>query len=118
MIEEEERRVRESGGQDYDMLLKNNIEGIIIKWAYQVSLSSNFYNSVLYFRNADSNFTLLKGQCHEIFDFRLSTWISFPLDRAVSNFFENSRIYSQLKVQIEKNLQSENFSLFLLDTFG
>ena len=36
MIEEEERRVRESGGQDYDMLLKNNIEGIIIKWAYQV----------------------------------------------------------------------------------
>jgi len=38
MIEEEERRVRESGGQDYDMLLKNNIEGIIIKWAYQVRL--------------------------------------------------------------------------------
>jgi hypothetical protein len=42
MIEEEERRVRESGGQDYDMLLKNNIEGIIIKWAYQVSLSFEF----------------------------------------------------------------------------
>ena len=40
MIEEEEKRVRESGGQDYDMLLKNNIEGIIIKWAYQVSSSS------------------------------------------------------------------------------
>ncbi len=42
MIEEEERRVRESGGQDYDMLLKNNIEGIIIKWAYQVGLSFEF----------------------------------------------------------------------------
>jgi hypothetical protein len=35
----------------------------------------------------------LKGQCHEIFDFRFSTWISFPQApdytiRAVSNFFE------------------------------
>ena len=36
MIEEEEARVRESGGNECDMLLKNNIEGIIIKWAYQV----------------------------------------------------------------------------------
>ena len=35
-IEEEERRARESGGEDCDMLLKNNIEGIIIKWAHQV----------------------------------------------------------------------------------
>ena len=34
-IEEEERRARESGGEDCDMLLKNNIEGIIIKWAHQ-----------------------------------------------------------------------------------
>jgi hypothetical protein len=49
------------------MLLKNNIEGIIIKWAYQVSLSSKFDNIVPYFRNAGSNF-----------DFRLSTWIRFP----------------------------------------
>jgi hypothetical protein len=45
----------------------------------------------------------LKGQCHEIFDFRLSTWISFPQApdytiRVVSNFFENSRRYSQLKM--------------------
>ncbi len=37
MIEEEEARVRESGGNECDMLLKNNIEGIIIKWAYQVN---------------------------------------------------------------------------------
>jgi hypothetical protein len=46
---------------------------------------------------------MLKGQCHEIFDFRLSTWISFLQApdytiRAVSNFFANSQRYSQLKV--------------------
>ncbi len=45
----------------------------------------------------------LKGKCHGIFDFRFSTWISFPQAPdysigAVSNFFENSRRYSQLKV--------------------
>ena len=34
-IEEEEKRARESSGEDCDMLLKNNIEGIIIKWAHQ-----------------------------------------------------------------------------------
>ncbi len=38
----------------------------------------------------------LKRQCHEIFDFRLSTWITLPQTpdytiKAVSNFFENSR---------------------------
>ena len=45
MIEEEEKKVRESNGEDCDMLLKNNIEGIIIKWAYQVHilLSENIY---------------------------------------------------------------------------
>ncbi len=59
-------------------------------------------------------------------DFRLSTWISFPqvpnyTIRAVSNFFENSRRYSQLKVQqrqMEKIFNQKIFSLFLLDTFG
>ncbi len=45
----------------------------------------------------------LKGQCHEIFCFWFFSWISFPqaLEHtisAVSNFFENSRRYSQLKV--------------------
>ena len=34
-IAEEEKRVRESKGEECDMTLKNNIEGIIIKWAYQ-----------------------------------------------------------------------------------
>ncbi len=45
----------------------------------------------------------LKGQCHEIFCFWFFSWISFPQApeytiRVVSNFFENSRRYSQLKV--------------------
>ncbi len=45
----------------------------------------------------------LKGQCHEIFCFWFFSWISFPKSpeytiRAVSNFSENSRRYSQLKV--------------------
>ncbi len=46
---------------------------------------------------------ILKGQCHEIFDFWFFSWIRFPQApentiRVVSNFFENSRRYSQLKV--------------------
>ncbi len=45
----------------------------------------------------------LKGQCHEIFDFCFFSWISFPQApeytiMVVSNFFENLRRYSQLKV--------------------
>ena len=35
-IAEEEKRVRESDGREVNMLMKNNIEGIIIKWAHQV----------------------------------------------------------------------------------
>jgi hypothetical protein len=35
-ISEEEKKVRESQGEECDMALKNNIEGIIIKWAYQI----------------------------------------------------------------------------------
>jgi len=45
----------------------------------------------------------LKGPCHEIFCFWFLSWISFPPApeysiKTVSNFFENSRRYSQLKV--------------------
>ncbi len=68
----------------------------------------------------------LKGQCHGIFDFRFSTWISFPQAPdysigAVSNFFENSRRYSQLKVhhrcrwhrlQMEKIFNQKNFHYY------
>jgi hypothetical protein len=47
--------------------------------------------------------SILKGQCHEIFCFWFFSWISFPPApeypiRIVSNFFENSRRYSQVKV--------------------
>ena len=37
-IEDEERKVRESDGKKVNMTLKNNIEGIILKWAHQVQL--------------------------------------------------------------------------------
>ncbi len=45
----------------------------------------------------------LKGQCHEIFCFRFFSWITFPQSpdnniRIISNFFENSQRYSQVKV--------------------
>ncbi len=45
----------------------------------------------------------LKGQCHEIFCFRVFSWITFPQApdnniRIISNFFKNSLIYSQVKV--------------------
>jgi hypothetical protein len=51
-----------------------------------------------------------------IFDFRFSTWISFPQApdytfRAVSNFFEISRRYSQLKVH-------HRFTTGIVDTGG
>ena len=35
-IDEEEKKARASSGKDCDTQLKNAIEGIIIKWAYQV----------------------------------------------------------------------------------
>jgi hypothetical protein len=77
------------------------------------------------FRFVDQSFfAVLKGQCHEIFDFRFSTWIRFPQApdytfRAVTNFFaaQGAPLVS-LTVANGKNLQSEKFSLFLLDTFG
>ncbi len=61
---------------------------------------------------------LLKGQCHEIFDFWFFSRISFPQApeytiRVVSNFFENSRRYSQLKVchrgQMQKIFNHKSF---------
>ena len=45
----------------------------------------------------------LKGQCHKIFCFRFFSYITFPQApdnniRIISNFFENFRRYSQVKV--------------------
>ena len=59
------------------------------RFAAQGALPVSFFHTV-------SN---LKGQCHEIFYFRLSTRISFPQApvytiRVVSNFFEHSRRFA------------------------
>ncbi len=74
----------------------------------------------------------LKWQCHEIFCFWFFSWISFPQAsdytiRAVSNFFENSRRYSQLKVchrcrwhwwQMEKTFKQKYFNIFVWTPLG
>ncbi len=79
-----------------------------------------------------SNFLFLKGQCHEIFCFWFFSWISFPPApeysiKTVSNFFENSRRYSQLKVchrcqrhrwQMEKIFNQKNSNNFIWSPLG
>ena len=35
-IEDEARKLRESNGESFDVILKTNIEGIIVKWGHQV----------------------------------------------------------------------------------
>ncbi len=64
----------------------------------------------------------LKGQCHEIFCFWFFSWISFPPApeysiKTVSNFFENSRRYSQLKV-CQKIFNQKNFNNFVWSPLG
>ncbi len=73
----------------------------------------------------------LKGQCHEIFNFWFFS-ISFPQASentitAISNFFENSRRYSRLKVhhrcqrhrwQMEKIFKQKNFNNFVWAPLG
>ncbi len=74
----------------------------------------------------------LKGQCHEIFCFWFFSWISFPLApeysiKTVSNFSENSRSYSQLKLchrcqrhrwRMEKIFNQKNFNNFVWSPLG
>ncbi len=74
----------------------------------------------------------LMGQCHEIFDLWFFSWISFPQASeytitAISNFFENSRRYSLLKVhhrcqwhpwKMEKIFKQENFNPFVWAPLG
>ncbi len=71
------------------------------------SMTSYRVNSLIVIKNVSSLLyffpSFLKGQCHEIFDFWFFSWISFPqaseyTTTAISNFFENSRRYSRLKV--------------------
>ncbi len=79
-----------------------------------------------------ANDGFLKGRYHEIFCFWFFSWISFPQAsdytvRAVSNFFQNSRRYSQLKVchgcqqhrwQVEKTFKQKNFNNFVWTPLG
>jgi hypothetical protein len=75
---------------------------------------------------------ILKGQCHEIFDFWFfhesvsPKHLSIPL-WPVRIFFENSRSYSRLKVhhrcqrhrwQMEKNFKQKNFNNFVWAPMG
>ena len=65
----------------------------------------------------------LKGQCHEIFRFWFFSSISFPPvleypNRTVSNFFENSPRYSQLKVDHRCLDTGGKFAAGVVDTGG
>jgi hypothetical protein len=77
-------------------------------------------------------FLPFKGRCHEIFCFWFFSWISCPTApeysiKTVSNFFENLRRYSQLKVchqcqrhrwQMEKIFIQKNFNNFVWSPLG
>ncbi len=92
-----------------------------------------FTSQIQWFKKDYSGFLhCLKGQCHEIFDFWFFSWISFSQApeytiRAVSNFFENSRRYSQLKVchrcqrhrwQNQKIFNHKSFNYFVWTPLG
>ncbi len=67
--------------------------------------------------------TPLKGPCHEIFCFWFFLWISFPPapecpNRTVSNFFENSLRYSQVKVHHRCQRHRGKFATGVNDTGG
>ncbi len=57
----------------------------------------------------------VKGTVPRDFDFRFSTWISFPQAEIFTT--EGAQLVSLTPVANGKNLQSEKFSLLLLDTF-
>ena len=42
-IEDEARMLQESNSASFDVILKTNIEGIIVKWGHQVTLSDATY---------------------------------------------------------------------------
>ncbi len=69
-----------------------------VSWSFCYE-KMEFYNFTFFLAQCN----ILKGQCHEIFCFCFFSWIGFPPApeypiRTVSNFFENSRRYSQVKV--------------------
>ncbi len=90
----------------------------IARYFFSVSLTEKDYHMSM---------MCLKGQCHKILGFWFFSSISFPPApecpiRTVSNFFENSRRYSQLKVdhqccwhrwQMRKIFNTKNFNNFV-----
>ncbi len=108
-------------------IVSTSMTPILYKWMNRKKL-----NLPIYSKNLNRIHLLLKGQCHEIFCFWFFSWISFSQAsdytiRAVSNFFENSRRYSQLKVchrcqrhqwQIEKTFKQKNFNNFVWTPLG
>jgi hypothetical protein len=61
----------------------------------------------------------LKEQCHEIFCFWFFSWIIFPRapennTRVITNFFENSRRYSQLKEWVGGFSSAQNCARLIL----
>ncbi len=78
----------------------------------------------------NSGIVSLKGECLEISDFWLFSFISFPQAPEYTNravFFKNSRIYSQFKVhhqchwhrlQMEKIFNQKNFNYFVWTPLG
>ncbi len=90
-------------------------------WMLYLNLLKFFLTNILFCK------PYLKGQCHEIFRFWFFSSISFhpapeyPI-RTVSNFFENSRRYSRLKVdhqcrwhqwQMRKIFNQKNYNNFV-----
>ncbi len=65
--------------------------------------TADYYRFFKYRRGCTIPLFQLKGQCHEIFCFWFFPWIIFPPApeyslKNITNFFENSRRYSQVKV--------------------
>jgi hypothetical protein len=78
-------------------------KGVLLSLGSENQPLSNFCSVGLLIQIRWHIWKLLKGQCHEIFCFWIFSSISFPPApeypiKTVSNFFENSRRYSQLKV--------------------
>ncbi len=76
--------------------------GFATPWTWKIFCSS-YIIFLLCAQHASRGIHFLKGQCHEIFCCWFFSWISFPPApeypiRIVSNFFENSRRYLQVKV--------------------
>ncbi len=70
--------------------------------AHQREMRIRLYSTPLMITSVAGGSSSLKGQCHEIFDFRFFYESVFPKPLSiplgpVSNFFENSRRYAQLK---------------------